>query len=303
VTITQAMSCARKTLAANNIEDPTLDSELLLRYTLKIGRVQLYLGLDHELSPDEYEKFWHLIQRRLNHEPTAYITGHREFYGLDFYVDSSVLIPRPESELLVEKALELAQNRPLSTIAEVGTGCGAIAISLALNLPQTKIYATDISASALKVAFSNCQKHGVVDRICLLEGDMLDPLPEPVDFIVANLPYVRESELAHINMLNFEPSLALDGGSDGLEKIRRLCTQITGKLHPGGCLLLEIGQGQGEAVTTLLHNLFPSTETEVAPDLSGIDRVVSLVLPLNRPYTAPTVTFRAMPMTVRPGDW
>jgi len=279
VTIKQALSHARETLAADSIEDPTLEAELLLRHTLKIDRVQLYLGLDHELSPDQYEEFGSLIERRLNHEPTAYIIGHREFYGFDFCVDSSVLIPRPETELLVEKALELARNRPLSAIAEIGTGCGAIAISLALNLPRIKIYATDISASALRVASSNCQKYGVMNRICLLEGGMLDPLPEPVDLIVANLPYVRESELNQINTLGFEPSLALNGGSDGLEKIRQLCTQLSGKLRPGGSLLLEIGQGQREAVVTFLRSLFPSSEIEVTPDLSGIDRVVSLTLP------------------------
>ena len=280
MTIKEALSRARKILADNNFEDPPLESELLLREALKIDRVQLYLGLDHELSPDQCEKFWHLVKRRLNHEPIAYIIGHREFYGLDFYVDPNVLIPRPESELLVEKALELAQNHAVSTIAEVGTGCGAIAISLALSLPQAKIYATDISAAALRIALYNCQKHGVVNRVCLLEGDMLDPLPEPVDLVVANLPYVRESELTQINTLNFEPSLALNGGHDGLEKIRQLCPHITGKLRPGGYLLLEIGQGQGGAVTAFLHSLLPSAEIELAPDLSGIDRVVSLSIVL-----------------------
>ena len=285
MTIKQALSRAREILVANNIEDPSLESELLLRHALKISQVQLYLGLEHELSSEQDKKFRHLIERRFNHEPTAYITGHREFYGLDFYVDPGVLIPRPESELLVEKALKLAQNQAVSTIAEVGTGCGAIAISLALSLPQAKIYATDISAAALKVALFNCQKHGVVNRICLLPGDMLDPLPEAVDLIVANLPYVRESELPQINTLDFEPSLALNGGSDGLEKIRKLCPRISDKLRPEGCLLLEIGQGQRRAVTTFLHSLFPLAEIEVAPDLSGIDRVVSLSFPLNQQYT------------------
>ena len=279
MTIKQALSRARETLVANNIEDSTLESELLLRHALKMNRVQLYLRLDCELSHEEDKKFWHLIKRRLNREPPAYIIGHREFYGLDFYVDSNVLIPRPESELLVEKTLELAQNQAVSTIAEVGTGCGAIAISLALNLPQVKIYATDISASALKVALFNCQKHEVADRICLLKGDMLDPLPEPVDLIVANLPYVSESELPQVNTLHFEPSLALNGGPDGLEKIRKLCTHVGDKLHLGGCLLLEIGKGQAKTVTTFLHSLLPSAKIELAPDLSGIERVVSLTLP------------------------
>ncbi len=278
MTIKQALSRAREILVANNIEDAPLESELLLRHALKISRVKLYLELDQELSPQQDKGFWHLMKRRLNNEPIAYITGHREFYGLDFYVDPNVLIPRPESELLVEKALELARGQAVPTIVEVGTGCGAIAISLALSLPQAKIYASDISAAALEVARFNCQRHEVTDRICLLSGDMLDPLPEPVDLIIANLPYVMEAELSRINTLNFEPPLALNGGSDGLEKISRLCTRIGDKLRPGGCLLLEIGQGQRRAVTTLLRSLFPSAEIEVAPDLSGIDRVVSLAL-------------------------
>jgi len=281
VTLKQALGRAREILVANNIEDAPLESELLLRHALKISRVQLYLDLDHELNPEQEETFWHLIERRLSHEPTAYIIGHHEFYGLDFYVDPSVLIPRPESELVVEKAVKLAQNHTVSTIAEVGTGCGAIAISLALNLPQAKIYATDISAPALKVALFNCQKHGVVDRICLLAGDMLNPLPEPVDLIVANLPYVKQSELSPICSANPEPLLALNGGTDGLEKIRQLCCQVSDKLLPAGCLLLEIGQGQERAVTTFLRKLFPSAEIEVAPDLSGIDRVISLRLTNN----------------------
>ena len=279
MTLKQALSRARGILTAGNIEDARLESELLLRHTLKISQVQLYLDLDHKLSSNHGQTFWQLIKRRLDGEPTAYITGHREFYGLDFYVSPDVLIPRPESELLVEMALDLIQNCPVPTIAEVGTGCGTIAISLALKLPRAKIYATDISALALKVALFNCQRHGVADRICLLRGDMLAPLPEPVDLIVANLPYVSESELT--NSVNFEPLLALDGGSDGLEKIYHLCQRVTGKLRPDGYLLLEVGQGQGKEVTTCLHSLFPSAKIEVAPDLSGIDRVVSLRLTHN----------------------
>ena len=281
MTLKQALSQTRGILAANNIEDAPLESELLLRHTLKISRVQLYLDLSRELSPKQEKIFWHLIKRRLNGEPTAYITGHREFYGLDFYVNPGVLIPRPESELLVEKAINLAYQRPISTIAEIGTGCGAIAISLALNLPEAKIYATDISDPALKVALFNCQKHGVANRICLLQGNMLDPLLEPVDLIVANLPYVKESELSRTGTAGFEPIVALDGGAAGLEKIRQLCQQAGSKLRSRGCLLLEIGQGQGKAVTTLLRSLFPSVAVEVTPDLSGIERVVGMCLTQN----------------------
>ena len=279
MTLKQALSQAGAILTANNIEDTPLECELLLRHTLKISRVQLYLDLNRELSPKQEKTFRHLINRRLNGEPTAYITEHREFYGLDFYVDSRVLIPRPESELLVEMALNLAQNRTVSTIAEIGTGCGAIAISLALNLPQANIYATDISAAALDVARLNCQQHGVLSRIYLRQGDMLDPLPEPVDIIVANLPYVKEPELLSLSSLNFEPRLALNGGPDGLEKIQQLCRQASSKLRPEGCLFMEIGQGQSNTVTTSLRNLFPSAKIELVSDLSSIDRVVSLTLP------------------------
>jgi release factor glutamine methyltransferase len=271
----QALSRARSTLAQGNIEDAPLEGELLLRHVLGISRTQLYLDLDRKLSPNHEEALGQLVKRRLSGEPAAYITNHCEFYGLDFHVDSRVLIPRPESELLVEKTISLAQNKPLSTIAEVGTGSGAVAISLALELPQSKIYATDISAPALEVARINCRRHGVIDRVCLLHGDMLDSLPEAVDLIIANLPYVRKSELSG---LRFEPRLALDGGSDGMGKIRRLCRQAGDKLRPDGSLFLEIGEGQGKEVTALLNRLFPGAGVEVVPDLSGIGRVVSLSL-------------------------
>ncbi len=278
MTLKQALNHANGILAANNIEDAPLECMLLMRHALGISRIQLYMEFNDELAPSQEETFCNLIKRRLCGEPTAYITGHREFYGLDFYVNPNVLIPRPESELLVENAIKLAQNYPVSIIAEIGTGCGAIAISLAKSLPQAKIYATDISASALEVALFNCQKHGVVNSICLLQGDMLEPLPEPIDLIVANLPYVKQSDLRQVNPANFEPPLALNGGSDGLEKIHQLCCQVSGRLCPQGCLLLEIGQGQGRAITTFLHSLFPSANIEITPDLGGIDRMVSLTL-------------------------
>lgn len=274
----EALRQAREFLAVNKIEDASLESELLLRHTLKIDRVQLHLGLDCELSPEQEQTFWQLIHRRGNGEPTAYITGHREFYGLDFYVDLRVLIPRPESELLVEKALSLARHRPIVKIADIGTGCGAIAISLALNLPQAKVYATDISADALEVARINCAKYSVTDRVYLLRGNLLEPLPEPVDLIVANLPYLRKSDLPKSGPVSFEPMFALDGGRGGLDKISQLCPQAGGKLCPQGCLLLEIGLKQGKAVTTLFRDLFLSARIEIFPDLSGIERVVSLCL-------------------------
>jgi release factor glutamine methyltransferase len=270
----QALRRARDILSQNNVEDAPLEGELLLRHTLNIDRVQLYIDLEKELTPQQEEAFRRLLERRLSGEPSAYITGHREFYGLDFKVNPSVLIPRPESELLVEKTLAIAKNRPLSIIADIGTGSGALAINLALGLPGAKIYATDISAAALEVASANCRQHGVSGRVRLLKGNLLEPLPEPVDIIVANLPYVSQPELDP----QFEPPLALDGGADGTKVIKQLCQQVGGKLKAGGWLLLEIGQGQAEAVTTILHNIFPEGEIEVIPDLGGIERVVCLSL-------------------------
>jgi release factor glutamine methyltransferase len=270
----QALRLARDILSQNGVEDAPLEGELLLRHTLNIDRVRLYIDLEKELTPQQEEAFWLLLKRRLNGEPSAYITGHREFYGLDFRVNPNVLIPRPESELLVGTTLAIAKNHPLSVIADIGTGSGAIAISLAVNLPQAKIYATDISAAALEVALANCRRHGVSGRVRLLEGNLLEPLPEPVDIIVANLPYVSQSELD----LRFEPPLALDGGAGGIKIIKQLCQQAGGKLKSGGWLLLEIGQGQAEAVAAILHNIFPEGEIEVIPDLGGIERVVCLSL-------------------------
>lgn len=283
MTLKQVLHRAREVLATNSIEDASLEGEVLLRHALKVDRVRLYSEPDRELSVAQEEGFWHLIQRRLSGEPTTYIIGHREFYGLDFYIDRRVLIPRPETELLVETALKLAQTRTIAAIADIGTGCGAIAISLALNLPRVRIFASDVSADALEVGRINCEKHGVVDRIRLLHGDMLEPLPEPVDLITANLPYVTKEEISRSGLGDFEPRLALDGGTDGLDRIKQQCQQGADKLNRRGCMLLEIGQGQSKMVTSLMQRCFPSASVEVIPDLQGIERIVSLCLTPNQP--------------------
>lgn len=222
----------------------------------------------------------HLIQRRISHEPTAYITGHKEFFGIDFEVSPSTLIPRPDTELLVETAIELANTAfPQSClIADVGTGCGAIAIALALHLTQAKSYAIDISAAALEVAKSNCRKHRVSTRVRLLQGDLLQPLPEPVQLIVANLPYISEPELPKLplEISLFEPQLALAGGADGLIQIERLLSQASSKLLSGGAVLLEIGYDQGPPVKALARKCFPTAKVSVVTDLSGLDRVVRI---------------------------
>jgi release factor glutamine methyltransferase len=278
-TIGRILSEARRILASYDIESPALESELLLRYVLDMDRVQLLIEYDSRIEPGAEQLFWRIIERRLKNEPAAYIMGHREFYGLDFYVNQNVLIPRPETESLVDKALEFIKDHSPCIVADIGTGSGAIAVSVAVAIRNTvrpadvKIYATDISAAALEVTSINCRRHGVADRVHLLQGDLLEPLPEPVDLIATNLPYVSRPELEKVNTFGFEPVQALDGGPDGLDIIRRLCAQLPGKLNTGGSLLLEIGQCQAEAVTVNLRNLFPSALIEVIPDLAGVGRV------------------------------
>jgi len=278
VNLKEALVHARDILTRNNIDDASLEAEILLRHVLNISRPQLYQELDADLSKTDEDSYSQLIARRQQGEPSAYITEHREFYGLDFYVDRNVLIPRPESELLVEKSLEIASSRDIATVVDVGTGCGAIAISLAKRLTGIKIYATDISLAALKVAERNCRRHGVTDRIELLHGDMLEPLPGAIDLIIANLPYVRKSEVPDSGPLSFEPVLALDGGGDGTAMINGLCLQALSKISPGGVMLLEIGEGQADAVTDIIQDAFSSARIEVTGDYAGIDRVVGVYL-------------------------
>ncbi len=261
----------RDILASNNIEDAPMESELLIRQVLNYNRVQLYQNMKEELSPDKQNILQFILERRLSGEPAAYITGSREFYGLDFYVNKDVLIPRPETEHLVDKAISLGRLYERPVIADIGTGSAAIAVSLAVNLVTASVFATDISFDALKVADINCHKHNVQDRITLLCGNLLDPLPQKANIIAANLPYVKRGEIP-IN--SHEPMLALDGGEDGLDIIRLLCRQAADKIYPDGHLLLEIGLGQKDAVVNLLEEISSVNNIEVIPDLRGIDRVV-----------------------------
>jgi release factor glutamine methyltransferase len=270
----QALAQARLVLTNNGIEEPFLEGEILLRHTLGIDRAVLFASLNEELTPIQAELFLQLVERRRLGEPSAYITGHREFFGLDFRVDPRVLIPRPETELLVEKAIDLYRRNKYASIADIGTGSGCIVISLARYLTGVHLYAVDISAGALAVAAANSVLHNVQDKITFIEGDLLMPLSGPVDLIVANMPYVRKAE---VNAMS-EPVLALDGGIEGLDKISRLCQQAPGKINPGGRLLLEIGQGQANAVKDILHNVFPGGIVDIFNDLAGIARMVSVRL-------------------------
>jgi len=280
MTVTQALQLAVQTLQQMKTENPFIEAELLLSYVVERSRTQIYTEPEKKLTGAEIKKLRYLLWRRLNHEPIQYILKQCEFYGLAFYVDYGVLIPRPETEILVDEAIRfsrsLHQHKEQLRIADVGTGSGVIAICLALALPNAKIYATDISTSALRIARINCVRHKVDERIELLQGNLLEPLTQPVDIVVANLPYVKESEFANLapEITRFEPDIALLGGESGLEKIRQLVKQIPGRLNQDGGFLLEIGEGQGETVRSMVRNYFPQATIHLIPDLSGIDRVV-----------------------------
>jgi release factor glutamine methyltransferase len=280
----EALQSAAQVLTGKGIDDASVEAELLLGHVLGMSKTQLYTEPEKVLTSTERRQLWSIVQRRLKHEPAAHILGHCEFYGIDLYLDYHTFIPRPETELLVEQAVELAQriSQPGKriTIADVGTGCGAIAVSLAIALPQAKIYATDISASALKVAEMNCRRHAVSSQVGLLQGNLLEPLYQPVDMIVANLPYIKDCEFKDLSpeITNFEPMLALAGGLDGLNKIQRMLSQIPGKLNCGGCFLLEIGEGQRREVTSLIKNHFPQGSIEAICDLGGVERVIKVEL-------------------------
>lgn len=252
-----------------------LDAELLLAHVLGCSRARLLAELQEQVRPEQAHRFAELVARRTSGEPVAYLVGRREFYGLDLLVDARALVPRPETELLVEQALQVAADLPANCrIADIGTGSGAIAIALASKLPAARIYATDLSAVALELARLNVARHGMQERVQLLQGDLTAPLPEDVDMIVSNPPYTIISDI-DANVRRYEPHLALDGGSDGLAVYRRLIGAAAGRLRPGGAILLEIGSGQAAAVLELLRQAMPTAQLALYHDLAGHERVVS----------------------------
>ncbi len=274
LTVQQALRAAVARLRSSS---PTaqLDAELLLAYTLNWSRARVVAERTALLSPEQQAAFAALVERRAALEPVAYLIGHREFYGLDLLVDRRVLVPRPETELLVELAIATAQcaARPGLAIADIGVGSGAIAIALAMHLPQATVFGVDLSSDALAVAAANVARYGLQSRITLLEGDLLTPLPGPVDLIVSNPPYTILSDIDE-GVYRHEPHLALDGGPDGLACYRRLIAAAPAYLNPGGAILLEIGAWQAADVAHLLRQAFPAADISVHRDLAGHDRVI-----------------------------
>ncbi|HEU4759376.1 MAG TPA: peptide chain release factor N(5)-glutamine methyltransferase [Dehalococcoidia bacterium] len=280
MTIRELLRRAAHLLAEAGSEEADLEAELLLAHALGIDRVHLYQRLPEDVSPEQEQGFQALLDRRLAHEPTAYILGHREFYGLELEVTPAAIIPRPETEVLVELALAFIRPRvssPEFRVVDVGVGSGAIAVALAANLPPAvQVIATDLSPEALALARRNAARHGLQDRIAFLQGDLLEPLDGPVYLIAANLPYVPTADWEQLppEIRAHEPRAGLDGGPDGLRLIERLLRQAPAYLNPGGALFAEISDEQGEAARRLAAACFPNAAVDVKPDLSALDRVL-----------------------------
>jgi release factor glutamine methyltransferase len=284
-TISKTLARAAAQLQAASA--PHLDAELLLAHVLGLSRASLYAHPERPLPDQQLGAYQALLEQRALGVPLPYLTGHIEFYGLDISVSQHVLIPRPETETLVDLVL----NRHLPTcpggqcqgpatrhfsLADVGTGSGCIAIALAVYAPQARIYALDLSPGALAVARANARRHGVARRITFIQSDLLAALPQPVDLIVSNPPYVAAGEWPTLprEVREHEPRLALHGGPDGLDVARRLLEQARDNLLPGGALLVEIGAAQGADAIRLARQFYPSASVSLQTDLAGRDRVL-----------------------------
>lgn len=270
---------SRKRLQRAAIPDTGTESQVLLRHTLGIDRAAYHASPDYELSDEDAQAFQRMVERRIEGEPLSYITGHREFYGLDFVVTPDVLVPRHETEFLVEAVLEYARNRGCHalTIADIGTGSGCIAVALASHLPNATVYATDVSREALRVADENVRRHRLEERIHLRHGCLFQVLDGPVDVLASNPPYLSTEEATDLPTdVQHEPSVALDGGSDGMDVLRRLIAGARQYLNPRGLLAFEIDPRRLDAVESLVGRIFPDDEVGVVRDHAELDRVVTV---------------------------
>jgi len=271
---------ARSELKRNGIGDWRLDAEWLMSHVMGKERMEILLRPNMEMKKEEQERFFQLLQRRIQGEPLQYILGTQEFMGLSFLVDQRVLIPRQDTETLVEEAIRVMKRDwgGAGRILEVGTGSGAIAISLAKLLPQTFVTAVDLSSEALSVAAANARIHGVDSRIAFLKCDFLrDSLSDDgkrYHLLVSNPPYIPSSQIEGLQreVKDYEPRMALDGGEDGLLFYRAIKEKAPALLHKGGMVLMEVGYNQAEKVREILADTFHDIET--IKDLAGIERVV-----------------------------
>lgn len=259
------------------IETPRLDAEVLLSHVLEKPRIYLYVHYDQPLDPDELAAYRGFVRRRAARDPVAYLLGEREFMGLTFRVSPAVLVPQPDTETLVGEAEKRLRGTPGARIADVGTGSGAIALSLLYMLPNLTAAAVDVSPAALEVARENAARLSLSDRVTFYEGDLLAPLlGQTFDAILSNPPYIPRKDIAALSPeVRAEPHVALDGGADGLDFYRRLTREAAALLRPGGFLAVEAGQGEAAAISAMAR-ANGWTEVDIVQDLAGIDRVVTM---------------------------
>ena len=277
--VKETLNVASEELMKIGSLDARLEAEVLLRHVLKIDRATMFRDLDEDVSIEDSGNIASLVKRRTQREPLAYITGAKEFYGLPFVVSEDVLIPRQETELLVDTAIGQAKSLDKSeiSIVDVGTGSGAIAVSLALNIPTSSVIAVDISESALTIADDNRRAHGLYSRVKLRRGSLLEPIVEKIDILVSNPPYIRSDKLTSLQEeVLQEPMVALDGGHDGLELIKKLLFQAVDKMSNPSVILFEIDSDQAPEAVKLSQQFFPSAITTVLKDLSNNERAVLL---------------------------
>lgn len=275
-TIRRVLDWTKGHFEKQQIDAPRLTAEILLGHVLNLTRVKLFMDLDRPLAKEELATYRALIQRRLGFEPTQYLVGFKEFYGRRFSVDARVLIPRSETELLVEGVLQAIPKDAPARVLDLCTGSGCIAISIAAERPLASVWATDVSPDALAVAKQNAEALGVDGRVTFFQGNLFEPVPTDATFdvIVSNPPYVRLDELPTLQKeVQKEPKLALDGGVDGLVVIRPLVAAAMPRLKAGGTLALEISDDQGAAVKTLL-DAAGAVDTRIVKDLARLDRMV-----------------------------
>lgn len=281
MTVLKALNWATDYLKERRIDNPRLHAELLLTRSMRLSREELYIRLHSEVTEEEKKALEGLILRRGSGEPLQYILGHQEFWSVNVKVDPRVLIPRPETELLVEEGLWSLANissKKIFSVLELGTGSGAIAIALAREVEKIFLVATDLSGDALMVARENARQAGVSDKIWFVKGDLVNPfLPrETFDLILSNPPYLSDSELSGLarEIIDHEPLIALRGGKDGLEFYRKLISQSPSYLKKGGWFLLEVGAHQAGRVCEMIEAEGHFQKPEKVKDLSGIERVV-----------------------------
>ncbi len=276
--LTEAIDWAVDALTAGGIDDPRFEAELLLTGALGIKKSELVLYQSKSVEDKNFKRYQELVKRRLKHEPTAYILGNQPFLGLNIIVNRSVLVPRPETELLAEQALKVTSRESRVAIADIGTGSGCIAVALAKGLPQAEVYAIDSSNDALKVAKQNAEQYHVADRCRFIKGNLLEPLKVPVDLIISNPPYIPAGEIKNLQpeVRDWEPKQALDGGKDGLDYIRKIIAESPKHLKPNGRLMMEFGFGQAGAIEKLAAGC---GQVEITKDYAGIPRILSIVRP------------------------